>query len=138
MRKRSLGFTLIELLVVLAILGMLAALVGPRLIRALGKGEVESTKAQIGLLSTALTQFRIDNGRFPTQEEGLKALLEPPSSLRHTWAGPYLAKKEIPKDAWGRPFRYNIPPRRGGVDYDLYSLGPDGQEGTADDIGNWE
>ncbi len=120
MRKGNLGFTLIELLVVLAILGMLVALIGPRIMKALGKGEVQSTKAQIELLTTALTQFRIDNGRFPTQEEGLKALIEPPPSLRDTWAGPYLAKREIPKDAWGRPFRYNIPPRRGGVDYDLY------------------
>jgi general secretion pathway protein G len=138
MRKRK-GFTLIELLIVLAILAMLAALVGPRLMNALGQGQVKTTKSQIEMLATALDNFRLDNGRYPTQQEGLQALLVAPPGLPN-WNGPYLRKKTLPVDAWGFPFHYEIPPRRGGVDYDLYSLGADnaeGGEGENADIGNW-
>ncbi len=139
MRKLTLGFTLIELLIVLAILGMLAALVGPRLMNALGQGQVKTTKSQIEMLATALDNFRLDNGRYPTQQEGLDALLVAPDGLAN-WNGPYLRKKSLPMDAWGFPFHYEIPPRRGGLDYDLYSFGADnaeGGEGENADIGNW-
>ncbi len=137
--RRLKGFTLIELLIVLAILAMLAALVGPRLMNALGQGQVKTTKSQIEMLATALDNFRLDNGRYPTQQEGLQALLVAPPGLPN-WNGPYLRKKTLPVDAWGFPFHYEIPPRRGGVDYDLYSLGADnaeGGEGENADIGNW-
>ncbi len=133
------GFTLIELLIVLAILGMLAALVGPRLMSALGQGQVKTTKSQIEMLATALDNFRLDNGRYPTRDEGLEALVKAPDGLVN-WNGPYLRKKNIPVDAWGFPFHYEIPAQRGGMDYDLYSLGADnaeGGEGENADIGNW-
>lgn len=137
------GFTLIELLIVIAIIGLLAALVAPRLIGTLGESQVRTTEAQIELLSTALESFRISNGRYPSAEEGLHALVEKPTGLE-SWAGPYLRKRTLPDDGWGRPFLYAIPPTRGGIDYDLYSLGADGVEGGAgsegerDIIGNWQ
>ncbi|BCX89743.1 general secretion pathway protein G [Methylomarinovum tepidoasis] len=139
MKTKHTGFTLIELLIVLAILGMLAAFVAPRVMNALGKGQIKTTQSQIEMLATALDAFRLDNGRYPTQEEGLEALIKQPEGLPN-WNGPYLRKNKIPVDGWGNPFHYEIPPRRGGVDYDLYSLGADnaeGGEGENADIGNW-
>ncbi|WP_036300380.1 type II secretion system major pseudopilin GspG [Methylomarinum vadi] len=134
------GFTLIELLIVLAIIGMLAALVGPRLMTALSKSQSKTTRSQIEMLATSIDSFRLDNGRYPTNKEGLNALLEKPEGLVN-WTGPYLKKKRLPKDAWGFDFYYQIPPQKGGLDYDLYSLGADNQEGGTGenaDIGNWE
>ena len=92
-----------------------------------------------GLLATALDMFRLENGRYPNQDEGLKALVEQPMTLP-TWSGPYLRKRELPKDGWGRVFIYEIPANKGGIDYDLYSLGADGETGGEDDdadVGNW-
>jgi general secretion pathway protein G len=139
-RRHLSGFTLLELLIVVAIIGLLAALVGPRLIGALGESQVKSTRAQVELLSTALASFRVSNGRYPTAEEGLTALLVAPEALK-TWSGPYLRKPTLPSDGWGNPFYYQFPPTLGGIDFDLYSRGSDGQaggEGEAADIGNWQ
>jgi general secretion pathway protein G len=138
-RRHQAGFTLIELVIVMAIIAMLAALIGPRLIGQLGESRVKSTKAQVEMLSTALDSFRIDNRRYPTQQEGLKALIEKPDGI-NTWAGPYLSKRQLPKDGWGNDYLYQVPPARGGLDYDLFSLGADGQpggQGENADIGNW-
>ena len=133
------GFTLMELLVVMAIIALLVALIAPRLFGQVSASQVKAGKAQIELLSRALDSFRLDAGRYPTQSEGLIALIEkPPGSA--IWAGPYLSKKQIPKDPWGREYLYARPPTRGGIDYDLYSLGSDGAPGGSDDaadIGNW-
>ena len=131
------GFTLIELLVVVIILGMLAALVAPKFFGKLGTSKQKTAKAQIHLFETALDEFRLDNGRYPTTEEGLEALRKKPEGLPN-WAGPYLPKP-IPKDPWGRPYVYKSPGEHG--EYDLYSLGRDGQEGGEGedkDIVSWE
>jgi len=127
-------------LIVLAIIGMLAALVGPRLMTALSKSQTKTTRSQVEMLATSIDSFRLDNGRYPTQEEGLEALISQPEGLLN-WSGPYLRKKKIPRDAWGFEFHYQIPAQRGGIDYDLYSLGADnaeGGEGENRDIGNWD
>jgi general secretion pathway protein G len=139
-RRHLNGFTLLELLIVVAIIGLLAALVAPRLVGVLGESQAKSTRAQVELLSTALVSFRVSNGRYPSTEEGLAALLVAPEGLP-TWSGPYLRKPTLPTDGWGNPFYYQIPPTLGGIDYDLYSTGSDGQpggEGEAADIGNWQ
>lgn len=139
-RKTS-GFTLIELLVVLIILGLLAALVGPRILGRVGGAKQKVAKSQIAMLEAALDQYRLDMGRYPTTEEGLKALIEPPEDEeeRKNWRGPYLKKKKIPKDPWGRPYQYRCPGEHG--EFDLWSYGADGQpggEGENADITNWE
>ena len=134
--RKTHGFSLMELLIVLAIMGMLAALVGPKLFGKVDEGKQKSTKAQIELFGTALDSFRLDVGRYPTTEEGLKALREKVSGA-DGWKGPYTAK-EIPSDAWGKPFVYKCPGDHG--DYDLFSYGADGSEGGEgmnQDIVSW-
>lgn len=134
------GFTLVEILIVITIIALLAALVGPRLMGSLSKSQGKTTRAQIEMLTTALDNFRLDNGRYPSQKEGLQVLVEAPQQLP-TWSGPYLKKRQVPKDAWGFDFHYALPPTRGGIDFDLYSLGADANEGGEQenqDIGNWQ
>lgn len=119
------GFTLIELLVVVVIIGMLASFVAPRYFSQVGKSEIQVAKAQIDALEKALDQYRLDTRRYPTTEEGLKALLERP--VREPfWNGPYL-RKAIPLDPWGRPYVYRTPGTKG--DFDLVSYGRDGRPG---------
>jgi general secretion pathway protein G len=129
------GFTLIELMLVVIIIGALVAMVMPRLA---GRGEqarVAAAKADIlANIATALKLYELDNGEFPSTEEGLNSLLNKPASLNN-WRGPYLEKKPI--DPWGREYKYKFPGERRQSDYDLYSLGKDGAESN-DDVNNWE
>lgn len=136
-RRRERGFTLIEIMIVVIIIGLLAGLVGPRLFGKLTQAKQKSAKAQIELFGTALDAFRLDVGRYPTTEEGLKALREKPSGL-DAWKGPYLPK-EIPLDPWGRPYNYKSPGEHG--EYDLFSFGLDGVEGGEgenEDVVSWK
>jgi general secretion pathway protein G len=123
------GFSLIELIVVLVILGLLATIVGPRVIDQLSKGKANIAKVQIADLEGALGLFRFDVGRYPTTAEGLNALLENPGL--DNWSGPYLTKSSLPKDPWGHEYQYRSPGMHS--DYDLYCLGADGVEGGEGD-----
>ena len=132
------GFTLIELMVVMIILGLLAALVVPRMFGKLGKAKTHAAYAQIELFGTALDSYRLDVGKYPTTSEGLEALLSPASG-DEDWNGPYLKKNEIPLDPWNNPYHYESPGKFG--DYDLYSYGADnsaGGEGEDKDIVSWQ
>ena len=118
------GFTLIELLVVLAILGMLAAIAVPQVLKYLGRAKEDVVKVQVQSIGTSLDLFLLDVGRYPTEQEGLQALVSRPGGLAQ-WHGPYVTKPSSLIDPWGRPYGYHQPGQNG-TDYDLYSLGPDG------------
>ena len=137
MNKQT-GFSLIELLVVLTIIALLGAVVGPQIIGNLGSARSNATKIQIEDFGAALDLFYLDNGRYPTTEEGLRALVAEPANLE-TWDGPYLKKSILPQDAWHNDYRYEAPGRNGS--YDLYSYGADntpGGEGENRDLVSWE
>lgn len=139
MQKKSLkkkrGFTLIELLVVLAILTLLAGLVGPRVLNQLGGAKSKSAVVQIADIEKALELYKLDVGRFPTSQQGLDALVKAPAGVIG-WAGPYL-KGGVPNDPWGAPYQYKFPAANGEVE--IVSLGADGAqggEGEAADLRN--
>jgi len=136
-KRNDRGITLIELLVVMVIIAMFATLVGARLFRSVDKARVTQAKTQIQEFEGVLDMFRLDVGRYPTTQEGLQALRTKPSGVEN-WDGPYL-KKDVPMDPWGRPYVYRFPGQHG--DFDLFSMGSDGQEGgeaDAADIVNWK
>ena len=135
--QHSDGFTLIELLVVLVIIGLLASLAAPRVIKYLGGAKSSTAQVQIERLSGVLDLYRLEVGRYPTETEGLLALMESPADAPG-WNGPYLKKAGALDDPWGKPYVYRRPGEHG--DYDLYSLGQDGQEGGEGedkDINSW-
>lgn len=131
------GFTLIEILIVMVIIGLLAALVGPRMFGKVGKSKQKAAKAQISLFETALDTYRLDVGKYPTTDMGLEVLRIKPDGLEK-WDGPYLPK-EIPMDPWGKPYEYRSPSEHG--DYEIVSTGADGGPGGDDedmDITSWQ
>ena len=141
MRTRNAGFTLIELLVVIIVLGLLAALVGPRILGRVSEAKSATAKTQIELLGSALDNYRLDNGSYPSSDQGLAALQTKPTRdpVPLDWRGPYL-KRDVPNDPWGRPYLYKSPGEHNRTGYDLWTLGRDGQAGGADedaDITNW-
>lgn len=123
--RRQAGFTLLELLVVVAIIGLLAAFVGPRLFGNVSKSEITTAKAQIEAFSRALESYRLDTGKFPDTSLGLQALVVRPADSPK-WNGPYL-QKEVPLDPWGTPYSYKNPGTS--RDFDIISLGRDGSPG---------
>jgi general secretion pathway protein G len=131
------GFTLLELLVVLAILGLLAAIVGPQVIKYLDSSKSQTARVQAKNVVAALNLFKLDASRFPTQEEGVAALVKKPAGVPN-WNGPYLPDPSAIMDPWGRTYLLRIPGEHG--DVDVYSLGSDGQPGgtgEAKDVGSW-
>jgi len=124
--RRHRGFTLLELLVVIVIIGLLASYVGPKYFSQIGKSEATAARSQIEALTQALDTFRLDVGRYPTNEEGLEALMVRPQAGAEGWNGPYL-KKSVPRDPWGQPYQYSAPTGPG--DVQVVSLGKDGRPG---------
>jgi general secretion pathway protein G len=141
--RRQRGFTLIEIMAVVVIMGLLMGIVGTAVFTQIEKARVNTTRAQIEQLEAALTFYQMDNGRFPTTEQGLQARVERPTSApeprSYNPAG-YLKKRQVPLDGWGNPYQYAMPGTNNPESFDLWSLGADGQPGGSDtdaDLGNW-
>src|SRR4030067_2597489 len=136
-RRSERGFKLIEIMIVIIIIGLMAGLVAPRLMDKLTQAQHKAAKAQVAVFGIALDAFRLDVGRYPTTEEGLKVLREKPPGVE-MWKGPYLSK-EVALDPWGKPYIYKSPGEHG--DYDLLSFGLDGVEGGEgenQDVMSWK
>jgi general secretion pathway protein G len=140
---RAAGFTLIEIMAVVLIMGFLAGIVGVAIIGQIDRARVTTAEAQIKQLESALAFYQMDNGRFPTTEQGLEALVRPPTTgpqARNYRPGGYLQGGQVPLDPWGNPFQYESPGRVNTTSFDLWSFGADGSpggEGVDADIGNW-
>jgi general secretion pathway protein G len=126
LRRANRGFTLLELVMVLVIIGVILAMVGPRVFNSLGRASSERAKVQIEQIGSALELYKLDTGRYPTTQEGLNSLISAPSGVAN-WNGPYLKDAKYLKDPWSRDFVYRSPAEKGG--FDLVSLGADGKEG---------
>lgn len=129
------GFTLIELLLVLVILTALAAIVVPKFTKRSEQARITAALTDIANLELAIDTFEIDTGRYPTTEEGIKALVEQPANAKD-WKGPYI-KRGVPNDPWENPYWYRYPGQNNTAGYDLHSFGPDSQQGGGDDVDNW-
>jgi len=138
MLRRHGGFTLLELLVVLGIIAMLAGIVGPQVMKHMGASKTKAARVQIEDLAASLDMYKLDEGRYPTSQQGLAALVERPADAKR-WNGPYLRKDKIPQDPWNQDYHYVFPGQHG--KFDLFSYGADekeGGEGEAQDINSWE
>jgi general secretion pathway protein G len=135
--RRTEGFTLIELLLVVVIIGILAAIVVPRLVGRSDEARISAAKGDLSSISKVLSAYEVDNGKYPTTAQSLTALLVKPSQAPEpkNWKGPYLQNvTEIPKDPWGNDYQYLCPGSKFPNGFDLFSYGADGQSGTDDDI----
>ncbi|HTI70388.1 MAG TPA: type II secretion system major pseudopilin GspG [Candidatus Limnocylindria bacterium] len=133
---RNRGFTLIELLLVLTILGILAAIVVPKISGRTEEARESAARTQISTFGTALDAFEVDNGYYPKKKTGLADLITQPRDSKN-WRGPYMKSDVVPKDPWGNDYVYEAPGRHNPSSYDLSSPGPDSRPGTEDDICNW-
>ena len=138
-RRREAGFTLAELLVVVVILALLAGIVMAKVMGRVGQAQVATTRTQIKELDTALELFYFDNNRYPTQDEGLAALVTRPggADLPKYPEGGYMKQHAVPKDGWSHEFIYHEPGSEG-RDYEITSYGKDGNPGGGDDLNSWE
>jgi general secretion pathway protein G len=136
-RQADRAFTLVELLLVLVILSTLAAVIYPSVAKHGLRARIVATKTQMQNLESALSHFEMDNDHYPQGRNGLIELVQRPRDTKN-WRGPYLEKKVIPKDAWGRDFIYESPGKHSPESYDIVSLGPDGVEASEDDIASWQ
>jgi len=134
MRKSQSGFTLIEILLVVVIIGILAAIVVPRLTGTREDANIAAAKKTMAILRDSLNRYEIDTGKYPTTEQALTAIITLPSPEPKGWKGPYLQAKVIPADPWGNAYIYRYPGTADPKYFDLITMGPDEQEGTADDI----
>ncbi|MBF0134058.1 MAG: type II secretion system major pseudopilin GspG [Magnetococcales bacterium] len=134
------GFTLLELLVVLVILGLLISIAAPNLFEQMRAAKRDTSAIQIENLGASLDLYRLNVGRYPSQDEGLNAMVKAPADAGSRWRGPYVKKEQYLTDPWGNFYAYTFPGKHNKKGYDLYSLGADGQEGGDDDnqdITNW-
>ena len=132
------GFTFIEIMVVVIILGILAAIVLPKFTGRTQEAKITAAKSQIGVFSTTLDAYELDNGRYPTTEQGLEALRKQPTTppVPKKWKGPYV-QNPIPLDPWENSYVFKSPGTQNTRSFDLLSYGPDNKEGGDDDIKNW-
>jgi len=132
------GFTLLELLVVLGIIAMLAGIVGPQVMKHMGESKTKAAKVQIEDLAATLDMYKLDVGTYPSNNDGLKALIEAPNGAKF-WNGPYLQKSKVPLDPWQNEYHYVFPGEHG--KYDLFSYGADSKEGgdgEDQDVVSWQ
>ena len=136
-RRAEAGFTLIELLLVVVIIGILAAIVVPKLTGRSEDARISAAKSDLANMRTALSMYEVDNGKYPTSDQGLQALLNKPGGAPEpkNWKGPYLqGLTEVPSDPWDHKYLYLSPGAKNLTGFDLFSAGPDGAPGTQDDV----
>ena len=135
-KKSRKGFSLLEIVIAIALLGIIVGAVVTNMDGIFSSGQENVARLFVDeTVKTPLMQYRINMGSYPSTEDGLSALVTAPEQRRERWKGPYVSK--LPEDPWGNPYKYRFPGVKNPSSYDVWSIGPDGQDGTDDDIGNW-